>query len=134
MKLWNFRRPLHLDEMAIWAGEVKLTHRDRARLNSKLDMLERIGFEQAHGLDFLAGPLKGQRHIYKLVIHSDRMLRPMLCLGPIDNSQEMTLLCGAIEKDWTLHPANAPERAESNRLDLLDKDKQPPWRVDHERF
>jgi hypothetical protein len=135
MKLWDFFRPPDRNEIAEWGSKVRLSARERGQLNQKLDMLQRLGFDTAHGLDFLAGPLKQERHIYKLVVHAGRMLRPMLCLGPFDNRGEMTLLCGAIEKDWELDPPDAPARAEAKRQLLIDpKNAGEKLRVPHERF
>ena len=60
-----------------WVEDEKLTVRDRASLNQKLDRLSQIPFALAIGTRLLAGPIC--KHIYKLVIHADVMLRPMLC-------------------------------------------------------
>jgi hypothetical protein len=65
----------------------------------------------------LAGPIKKTRHIYKLVIHADVMLRPMLCKGPFDMETEFTLLLGAVEVQWVLAPD--PQQAVDNRNALL---------------
>jgi hypothetical protein len=56
----------------------------------------------------------------------------MICKGPPpDRVDEVTLLEGAIEKDWKLHPPDAAERAEKNRLALVnDACRRGP----HERF
>jgi len=135
MTLWDFFHPPDRNEISEWAHNVRLSRQERAQLNQKLDMLERLGFDIAHGLDFLAGPLKHHRHISKLVVHAGRMLRPMLCLGPFDNRAEMTLLCGAIEKDWELDPPDAPARAEAKRQLLIDRrTAKEKLRVPHERF
>jgi hypothetical protein len=135
MNLWDFSDPPDRNRIAEWGLRVRLSSRERGQLNQKLDMLERLGFDTAHGLDFLAGPLKHERHIYKLVVHAERMLRPMLCLGPFDNRGEMTLLCGTIEKDWELDPPDAPARAEARRQVLLDPSNAGTrLRVPHERF
>jgi hypothetical protein len=48
---------------------------------------------------------------------------------------EVTLLCGAIEKDFKLHPANAASRAEEHRKQLVcDISSGQERRVPHERF
>jgi hypothetical protein len=135
MRLWDFYHPPDRNEIRAWGDRVRLSGRERGQLNQKLDMLERLGFDTAHGLEFLAGPLKGNRHIYKLVVHAGRMLRPMLCLGPLDHSGEMTLLCGAIEKDRELDPPDAAARAEGRRQLLIDSNNEGQrLRVPHERF
>jgi hypothetical protein len=130
--VWDFLGPDRENLIQRWARKVKLSHRDRALLNSKLDILERIGFELAHGTKMLAGQVNKQRHIYKLVVHGDVMLRPMLCKGPPEHcSDEVTLLEGAIEKDWKYHPPDAPERAARNRLEI---ERDSRRRGTHERF
>ena len=102
-------------------------------LNQKLDMLERCGSELPPKL--LAGPIKSKRkkklvsHIYKLIIHGDRMLRPMLCKGPINMPSEFTLLLGAIEVGGVLDTDS--EDAEVVRVAILtDKKLRKP----HERY
>src|SRR5712691_3512216 len=117
--LWDFLSPLPRKENLIlrWVKDEKLTTRDRAILNQKLDRLCQMDFELAVGTKLLAGPI--YKHIYKLVIHGDVMLRPMLCRGPIAINTEYTLLLGAIEKNWKL-PQNASKQAEKNRLVILE--------------
>jgi hypothetical protein len=95
-----------------------LTSRSRGALDSKLDMLAISGMGLAPRL--LAGPIKKTKHIYKLVIHADVMLRPMLCKGPFDMNAEFTLLLGAKEVQWELIPD--PAEAVKNR-DVLLTDK-----------
>ena len=130
--LWDFLGPDRENLIQRWANKQKLSHRDRGLLNGKLDLLERLGFETAHGSKWLCGPVPRQRHIYKLVIHGDVMLRPMLCKGPPERqSNEVTMLEGAIEKDWKLHPPDAAERAEDNRVEIEKDDSR---RGPHERF
>jgi len=130
--VWDFLGPDRENLIQRWARKVKLSHRDRALLNSKLDILERIGFDLALGTKMLAGQVNMQRHIYKLVVHGDVMLRPMLCKGPPEHrSDEVTLLEGAIERDWKYHPPDAPERAAKNRLEI---ERDSRRRGTHERF
>jgi hypothetical protein len=132
--LWDFlgSDPGRENLIQRWARKAKLSHRDRGLLNAKLDFLERMGFDLVHGTRLLAGPVNKQRHIYKLVAHGDVMLRPMLCKGPPEHrSGEVTLLEGAIEKDWELHPPDAAERATKNRLEI---DRDGRRRGAHERF
>jgi len=101
---WKIFEYLDRGESAIgrWLREEDITGRDRGQLVSKMDMLALHGMDLLPGL--LAGPVaskkkrdKVQSHIYKLVIHGQRMLRPMLCRGPIDPNAEFTMLIGAIE-------------------------------------
>jgi hypothetical protein len=130
--LWDFLGTDGENLLRRWAKKEKLSHRDRALLNSKLDFLERIGFELAHGTKMLAGPVNKQAHIYKLVVHGGVMLRPMLCKGPPEHrSDEVTLLEGAIEKDRRLHPPDAAERAANNRSEIEQDGRR---KGAHERF
>lgn len=79
------------------------------------------GTEVSTGL--LAGPIASkkeprmQSHIYKLVIHGQRMLRPMLCRGPVNTDAEFTMLIGAIEKGGVLD-VDASE-AEARRQEVI---------------
>ena len=92
-----------------------LTVRSKAQLDSKLHMLEISGPNL--GPKLLAGPIKKTGHIYKLIIHADVMLRPMLCKGPFEMETEFTLLVGAKEIQGKLVPG--PEIAVVNREILL---------------
>lgn len=104
-----------------WLEDEKLTGRDRAALVQKTDMLAMLE-PDLHG-SVLAGPIKskrnpkGPKHIYKLIVHADMMLRPMLCRGPIDNDSEYTFLLGALEIGHKLdHDA---QEAEDRRQILI---------------
>lgn len=114
--------------MLKWVKDERLTARSRAMLNQKFDRLCQMDFQLAVGTKLLAGPI--HKHVYKLVIHSDVMLRPMLCKGPINVDAEYTLLLGAVEKGGKL-PAGSKERAESNRETIL---KDPTRRCSHVRI
>jgi hypothetical protein len=120
--------------MQLWARKEKLGVRERAQLNQKLDMLERVGFDVAQHLEFLAGTTGEFRHIFKLVVRSQRMLRPMLCRGPVDARGEATLLCGAIDKDFEMDPSSAAAEADNRRQCILDCHAGQERRVVHERF
>src|ERR1700739_3365665 len=80
-----------------WLEDERITARDRGQLLAKMDLLALHGDELGV---LLAGPIRSKRnprmqsHIYKLVIHGDRMLRPMLCKGPIAMNDEFTMLLG----------------------------------------
>ncbi len=100
-----------------WLDEKGITARDRGQLVLKMDLLALQGMDLPPKL--LAGPIKSkknpkmQSHIYKLIIHGDRMLRPMLCRGPVDMDGEFTMLLGAIETNFVLD--EDAEEAESRR-------------------
>jgi hypothetical protein len=113
--------------MLEWANRLPMQKTERAKLNSKIDLLERVGLDLAPGI--LADT--GNRHIKKLRVRGKVQLRPMLCLGPIILDSEFTFLQGAIEKDYKLIPPDATDRAEENRSDLL---AHPGKRCGHERF
>jgi|SRR5271157_1254345 len=108
-----------------WVAREKLSRRDLGHLNHKLDMLVTSGPSLPPRL--LAGPV--YKHIYKLVVHGERMLRPFLCKGPFNMDTEFTLLLGAIEAGWKLD--RDPKEAERNRIVLLG---DPARRRIHERY
>jgi hypothetical protein len=108
-----------------WVAAEKLSRRDVGQLNQKLDMLAVAGPSLPPKL--LAGPI--YKHIYKLIVHGDRMLRPFLCKGPIEMATEYTLLLGAIEANSKLD--RHPSEAESNRETLIS---DPRRRCHHERY
>jgi hypothetical protein len=110
-----------------WARDEGLTKRDRGQIDQKIDMLEMNGFALHPNL--LVGPINKQKHVYKLVIHGQRMLRPMLCKGPFQMEDEFTFLQGAIEINFKLN--RDPADATANRETLL---KNPKRRTVHERF
>jgi hypothetical protein len=109
---WRWRIYEYLDgnESAIgkWLKAEDITQRDRGQLMLKMDMLAMHGTELFTGI--VAGPIASKRnpkqlrpsHIYKLKVHGDKQLRPMLCRGPIDMDGEFTFLIGAIEKGGVL--------------------------------
>lgn len=127
-KLWDFLSPRGENVILRWVKDERLTVRDRAALNQKLDRLLQMDFKLAIETKLLAGPIYG--HIYKLVIHGDVMLRPMLCRGPIDNENEYTLLLGAIEIGGKL-PRGSKEQADENRRIVLADSNR---RREHERI
>jgi len=117
-----------------WIQKEKITKNDVARLNQKIDMLERNGTEFHPKL--VAGPIKSERkpksprHIYKLRIRGDRELRPLFCKGPLDMDDEFTLLLGAIEVGDVLD-TDALD-AEAVRQAVIKHPNR--WRKPHERY
>lgn len=108
-----------------WVDRERLSRRDLGQFNQKLDMLVVAG--PALPPKLLAGPI--YKHIYKLIVHGDRMLRPFLCKGPFNTDTEYTLLLGAIEANGKLD--HDPREAENNRIALLER---PTRRRLHERY
>lgn len=116
---YRFRIYEFLDErghsvIGEWLDVERITKRDRGHLLEKMDLLAMNGTELSGGV--LHGPIKSkhnprmQSHVYKLVIHGDKMLRPMLCKGPLDMENEFTMLLGAIEVNRVLdHDAQEAE-------------------------
>lgn len=123
----------NVSNIVIWIAKERLTKRDIGQLNQKLDMLEQNGPDLPPNL--LAGPIKSKRnkrlpsHIYKLRIFTDRMLRPMLCKGPLDVAKEFTMLLGAIETGNVLD--TDAEDAEEVRGAII---ANPELRKTHERY
>src|ERR1039457_828561 len=110
-----------------WVRDEKITVRDRAALNQKIRRLAQMEYELAIQTKLLAGPIF--KHIYKLKVHGNVMLRPMLCRGPIYNAEEYTFLVGSVETGDKL-PVGCKEKAESNRLVVLN---DPNRRCPHQR-
>ncbi|SPF50345.1 conserved hypothetical protein [Candidatus Sulfopaludibacter sp. SbA4] len=108
--------------IGVWLVEKDITERDRGQLVQKMDLLAMHGPNLPPGL--LAGPIKSKRnrkmqsHIYKLIIHGDKMLRPMLCKGPIEMESEYTMLIGAIEVNFKLDVD--AEDAEIRRAEIIE--------------
>jgi len=123
--LFDFTSERSASVIAEWVADEKFSRRDLGQLNQKLDMLRIAGPSLPPKL--LAGPV--YKHIYKLIVHGDRMLRPFLCKGPFKMADEYTLLLGAIEANWKLD--RDPSEAEQNRDVLLS---DPTRRCRHERY
>ncbi len=114
-KLWDFVSQRGESVIIEWVKSDRITVRDPAKLNNKIKRLAQLDYELAVGTKLLAGPI--YKHVYKLVVHGDVMLRPMLCRGPFDPQGEYTFLLGAVETGGKL-PDGAKERAERNREEL----------------
>jgi hypothetical protein len=100
---------------------------ERAKLNAKLDMLALHGPELfPHVLTDTPTP-----GIQKLRVKGKVQLRPMLCKGPIDNEKEYTLLIGATERDFSLVPDKADQKADQRKQIIIKNHKR---RCSHERI
>lgn len=95
-----------------------LSTTDRAKFKQKVKALSEMEYELALGTKLLQGPI--YQHIYKLKIHGQIMMRPLLCRGPFDNDSEYTLLVGAKEVNFKLVPLEAPAEAERNRQRVIE--------------
>lgn len=63
-------------------------------------------------------PYKGYEGIYEIrVVFGGDQYRPLCCHGP--GLGEITLLIGAVEKDWELEPKNAPDIALARKKLIL---------------
>ena len=109
--LWDFLDIRGDNVVETWG--TAQTKRDRGMLNQRFDRLVQVDFSLAIGSKLLAGPI--YRDVYKMQIHGDVQMRPMLCKGPLKNDDEYTLLLGAVERNWKLVPASAKTDAEYNR-------------------
>lgn len=101
-----------------------LQQQQRAKLDQKLHLL--VGAEvnpttrQADlPPQLLVGPnFHGEPFVYKMKVHGNVQLRPMLCLGPLDEDS-WTILCAATERDRRLLPLDAAKIAEARRQTIL---------------
>ena len=83
--LYDYLDDKGINEIKAWTQ--KLQKKERAKLNAKLDMLEK------HGSDLPPGLLSDTKfsHIKEIVIKGQVAVRLMVCRGPIDNNKEFTL-------------------------------------------
>ena len=107
-----------------WSAQ--LQKKERAKLNNRLDALT------IHGPHLIPGILSptGLPSIFKLKIHGQVQLRPLLCEGPGRGEEAFTLLLGAFEVSDDYVPMGAPLIA-SRMREFLVKDMRR--RVVHER-
>ena len=115
------------DGNLIKAWSARLQKKERAKLNNRLDALA------MHGSGLIPGILSptGMPSIFKLKIHGQVQLRPMLCEGPGRDEEAFTLLLGAFEVSDDYDPRGAPLIAARLR-ECLVKDMRR--RVQHERI
>jgi hypothetical protein len=125
--LFDFKNSSDENVLQYWADRLPLQKRDRGRLDSKIDMLKRVGDNLPPKL---LQPTRA-RHIMEIAVNGQVALRVLLCRGPIVMKNEFTFLFGATEKDRKYNPKNSPERADRNRDDLI---LNPSQRCKHERF
>lgn len=101
-----------------WLKKERVEKTQIAIFQSKIDLYERGGPDLSPG--FIEGPIA--KDIYKMKIKGHKghvQLRPMVCYGPFLPT-EVTMLIGAIEKDFKLRPENCRSQAQENRQILMD--------------
>lgn len=127
INLFDFKVSNGKNAVQYWADSVPIQKKDRGRLDSKIDMLKRVG-------DDLPPKLlqsTRERHIKEIAVNGQVALRLLLCHGPIVMKNEFTFLFGATERDKKYNPKDSPERADKNRSDLISN---PSQRCKHEQF
>jgi hypothetical protein len=109
--------------MKAWSQS--LQKKERAKLNNKIDALS------MHGKDLIPGIVAptGIPAVFKLKVHGQVQLRPMLCEGCGDDT--FTFLMGAKEIQWEYDPKGAPDTAATFRKDLMSDPQKRS--VIHER-
>ena len=101
---------------------------ERAKLNQKLDMLEKYG--EALFPNTLTGTAIAG--IFKLRIHGKVQLRPLLCRGPKHEEQAFTLLAGAKEIGSVLKPKGIESVADGRKTEVIrdpDNRRKPHVRI-----
>lgn len=125
-----------LNDIAEWTRK-KLQKPQRAKLNSKLNMMAENGSDLPPGL-----LIKTEvEYIYKIKVQGNPKLRPMVCKGlfkVIDeetgeekDEEAYTLLVGAKEISWDFETKGADFEAAIRRQIILDN---PERRRKHERI
>lgn len=104
----------------------------RARLDLKIDLLERSGDSLPPKLITPTSGKPRYRHILEMRVNGQVALRPMLCRGPFAMQSEFTFLLGAEEHDRKYVPSDAPKQADQNRIVLLKIGEH--GRENHKRF
>lgn len=114
--------------MTFWVA-TKEVREHAGYLDQALDRLEQTSNpDKLPGI--FVGPVAPSRHVYKLRLGGKVRLRPMLCLGPVDNPKELTFLIGAFERNWKLDPPDAVQRADERRDEIIadPKKRRRRWR------
>ena len=123
-EIWEFLAGGSRQVMRTWIDKECISVRERAKLDVSLERLRTLDFALV-SKKLMAGPLRGTK-VYKLRLRCEnRELRPMLCRGPVGAPLDYTLLEGAIEVGRQLRPPDAEQRADENRVILIER---PQWR------
>lgn len=91
-----------------------LQKQQRAKLNQKLDLLEKNG--DALMPNMLTD--SGVPGIQKLRVRGNVQLRPLLCKGPANVDNEYTLLAGAKEVGFKLMPNGVEDAAQQRKMEV----------------
>jgi hypothetical protein len=112
--LYDYRDRRGRNPVLEWC--LRLQKPDLARMNFKMDVLAEKGKDLCP--NFLAGPLRGSPHLYKIRINGKVAPRLLLCKGPINMETEYTFLLGEFERDDEL-PEGMLETAEAYRQEII---------------
>lgn len=93
----------------------RLQKSDLAKMNQRIDLLEKNGHELCPGLGI---NLRGFPHLYKIKVNGQVAARLFFCKGPVDMEIEYTLLLGEFERDNKL-PKGTLETAEAYRQEII---------------
>lgn len=102
MRVYDYVDREGVNQVEAWARG--LDPRSRAKFDNKIRLVQQADMDSLPGL-VRGFNIQGQRHIGKLAVGSSgsgRALRPLICRGPIDSEEEITILLGAEERDRKL--------------------------------
>src|SRR5260370_31682226 len=111
--LYDYRDRRDTNPVKDWCE--RLQKQDLARMNQRIDLLEKNGHELCRGL---ATNLHGFPHLYKIKVNGRVAARLFLCKGPINMEIEYTLLLGAFETGGKL-PDGTLKAADDYRKEII---------------
>lgn len=124
MILYDYLDARGVNVIKEWLGD--LPKKERGKLQQRFDRIEKVAdpvreLPRLPGL--LVGPgIDGEKEIYKFQVGKSKAeyaLRPLACRGPFDKNTEVTLLAGAVEKNFDLKPDGIAATAERHRQAIL---------------
>jgi hypothetical protein len=123
-KIWVFIEPDGTNEFYKWRE--KMPPKQVAKMDDRITKLSQSGLQL---LPLILAPVKNSG-LYKLKVHGNPQLRPLLTRGPLDNNSEFTLLQGAREISSQFDPLNAVDlaNAKKDRL-LLDDSLRTEYKI-----
>lgn len=123
--LYDYLNSAGQNEFQVWTETLQT--KERAKLNQKLDMLEKSG--DALFPHVLTGtPTPG---VLKLRVKGSVQLRPLLCRGPLPSESAFTLLAGAKEVGSQLRPPGIDALAGQRKAEII---ANPQRRDNHVRI